>query len=214
MVSEATHRVTRAKYAAKTLRVAETDLGAERAGRVAAGGGAAVHGAARADRGLQGRVKGQQRELVLLSELMPGGSLNHWLYRHKHKYDAASKKQLALDIAEGLAFLHSRGIVHRDLKSDNILVSEDGRRAKVADLGFAKRKDEGKSYMSVRGCERRDLAHLLLHRRTLDSDVHGARDASEREEVRRVGGRVLVLAGGVRAAHLTATLPQQLSLPR
>jgi serine/threonine protein kinase len=42
----------------------------------------------------------------------------------------------AIDIAEGLAYLHSIGMIHRDLKSKNVLVGEAG--CKIADLGVAK----------------------------------------------------------------------------
>ena len=46
-------------------------------------------------------------------------------------------RRIALDIARGLHFLHSRKIVHFDLKSANILLSRDFT-AKIADVGLAK----------------------------------------------------------------------------
>lgn len=49
---------------------------------------------------------------------------------------------LGRDIAEGLAEAHRQGIVHRDLKSENVLVTAAGR-AKVADFGVAKGQLEG-----------------------------------------------------------------------
>jgi serine/threonine-protein kinase len=48
---------------------------------------------------------------------------------------------LLLDIARGLEHAHSRNIVHRDIKPDNILITQSGV-AKLADLGLAKRLDE------------------------------------------------------------------------
>ncbi len=46
-------------------------------------------------------------------------------------------RRIALDTARGLHFLHSRKIVHFDLKSANILLSRDFT-AKIADVGLAK----------------------------------------------------------------------------
>lgn len=48
---------------------------------------------------------------------------------------------VALDMARALEHAHSRNVVHRDIKPDNILITRSGV-AKLADLGLAKRTDE------------------------------------------------------------------------
>ena len=59
------------------------------------------------------------------------------LYERPGKYTEADAAQNVSDMAEGLAYLHSRNIAHRDLKLENVLVG-DGHVLKIWDFGFAR----------------------------------------------------------------------------
>lgn len=64
--------------------------------------------------------------------------LNRDLYSAiKAGLDWLSRLQVAIDVVEGIRFLHNQGLVHRDIKLKNILLDENNR-AKITDLGFCK----------------------------------------------------------------------------
>ena len=86
--------------------------------------------------------------LCMISEYMFGGSLYDLLYKKKKIPDHNRRCALSLDVAKAMAYLHNSkpAIVHRDLKSLNILLDEKGEHAKVCDVGLARPKrdsDEG-----------------------------------------------------------------------
>lgn len=72
----------------------------------------------------------------LVLEYMPGGDL----------LDLCRKRPFSLDdalfyfrqVAEALAYAHSQGVIHRDIKPNNLLLTADKKTVKVADFGVAK----------------------------------------------------------------------------
>ena len=69
----------------------------------------------------------------LVYEWMGGGSLRSKLAK-RGAHNWHWKLRIALDVALGIKFLHKRSFVHRDVKTDNILL-DDNDRAKLADFG-------------------------------------------------------------------------------
>ncbi|CAD5189976.1 unnamed protein product [Musa acuminata subsp. malaccensis] len=71
----------------------------------------------------------------IITEYMSQGTLRMYLHK-KEPYSLSTETilQLALDISRGMQYLHSQGVIHRDLKSQNLLLN-DVRRVKVADFG-------------------------------------------------------------------------------
>ena len=76
----------------------------------------------------------------IVMEHLPGGSLKQRLERNG-PLSAVQAVTFTVDIANGLAFAHSKGIVHADLKPSNILFDSNDH-AKIADFGIARTPQE------------------------------------------------------------------------
>jgi eukaryotic-like serine/threonine-protein kinase len=78
----------------------------------------------------------QDHNSYIVLEYVAGEALNKILAREKILPPPRALK-LAEEIAEALACAHAQGVIHRDIKPGNILVTEDGH-PKIADFGIAK----------------------------------------------------------------------------
>ena len=76
-----------------------------------------------------------QGKLYLVTEFVDGGTVREWA--RNSKPDWRQIIDLLIGVADGLACAHQAGILHRDIKPDNILVTKSGY-AKLADFGLAK----------------------------------------------------------------------------
>ena len=114
--------------------------------------------------GLCRDLPSHEGSVALVTELMERGSLFHCLHEDNASAataDAASdsgawlgatgmtavRLRCALDVAEGMRFLHAMQVVHRDLKSANVLVDGDGR-CKIADFGLSAFRDAGATHVT------------------------------------------------------------------
>ncbi|KAI9296279.1 Pkinase-domain-containing protein [Neoconidiobolus thromboides FSU 785] len=72
-------------------------------------------------------------DLWVLMEYMKGGALTDIIDSNTLTEEQISS--ICLESCKGLKHLHDRNIIHRDIKSDNVLLAEDGQ-VKLTDFGF------------------------------------------------------------------------------
>ncbi|KAB2062973.1 hypothetical protein ES319_A10G185700v1 [Gossypium barbadense] len=95
-----------------------------------------------------GVVVSSQR-LCIVTEFLPRGSLFQLLQRNTTKLGWRRRVSMALDIARGMNYLHNCNppIIHRDLKSSNLLVDKNWT-VKVGDFGLSRLKH--KTYLTTK----------------------------------------------------------------
>ncbi|CCF55580.1 hypothetical protein KAFR_0A01420 [Kazachstania africana CBS 2517] len=87
----------------------------------------------------------------LFLEYVAGGSVGS-LIRMYGRFDEAMIRHLTIQVLRGLSYLHSRGILHRDMKADNLLLDQDGV-CKISDFGISRKSNDiySNSDMTMRG---------------------------------------------------------------
>src|SRR5262245_39490318 len=72
----------------------------------------------------------------IVMEYVPGETLREILQEYG-RLGAVDAARITADIADALSFAHTHGVVHRDVKPGNVLVTPDGQ-VKVTDFGIAR----------------------------------------------------------------------------
>ncbi|KAL3363515.1 hypothetical protein AABB24_012671, partial [Solanum stoloniferum] len=100
----------------------------------------------------------------IVTEYAKGGSVRQFLTRRQNRsvpLKLAVKQ--ALDVARGMEYVHGLNLIHRDLKSDNLLISAD-KSIKIADFGVARIEVQTEGMTPETGTYRWMAPEMIQHR--------------------------------------------------
>ncbi|XP_020998628.1 serine/threonine-protein kinase STY13 [Arachis duranensis] len=100
----------------------------------------------------------------IVTEYAKGGSVRQSLMKRQNRsvpLKLAVKQ--ALDVARGMAYVHGLGLIHRDLKSDNLLIFGD-KSIKIADFGVARIEVQTEGMTPETGTYRWMAPEMIQHR--------------------------------------------------
>jgi serine/threonine protein kinase len=89
------------------------------------------------------------KNICILLEYVTGGSIKDLLKKYGN-FSESVIKNYTIQILKGLFYLHSQKVMHRDLKSANILITDDAL-VKLSDFGSSKKIESCEISMSVKG---------------------------------------------------------------
>jgi serine/threonine protein kinase len=87
---------------------------------------------------------------AIVMEFIEGGSLREKLQQHPHGLPVDEALRILRQIAAGLEAAHASGVIHRDMKPENVLIGRDGM-ARVTDFGLALPLHEGSTRLTLTG---------------------------------------------------------------
>ena len=76
------------------------------------------------------------KHIIIVMELCAGGDLLNYVRKRRRLKEPLAKK-IFKQIIDGLRYIHSKNVAHRDIKLDNILLDGKGQ-VKIADFGVSK----------------------------------------------------------------------------
>ena len=90
--------------------------------------------------------------------------------------DPTEVRRIVRDVADALAYAHGRGVVHRDIKPDNILLDASNGRPMVTDFGIARAISDGDARLTATGIAIGTPAFMSPEQSAGDRDLDGRSD--------------------------------------
>ncbi|KAJ8541524.1 hypothetical protein K7X08_002340 [Anisodus acutangulus] len=100
--------------------------------------------------------------LCIVTEYMPGGSLYEYLHKNHVVLKLSQLLSFAIDVCKGMEYLHQNNIIHRDLKTANLLMDSNNV-VKVADFGVARFQNKGGVMTAETGTYRWMAPEVINH---------------------------------------------------
>ncbi|KAF8754448.1 hypothetical protein HU200_011461 [Digitaria exilis] len=105
----------------------------------------------------------RQSNLYIVTDFMSGGSVYDYLHKKNSAFKLPEILKVATDISKGMNYLHQNNIIHRDLKTANLLMDEN-KVVKVADFGVARVKDQSGVMTAETGTYRWMAPEVIEHK--------------------------------------------------
>ncbi|MCM1177778.1 MAG: serine/threonine protein kinase [Clostridium sp.] len=86
----------------------------------------------------------EREQLYIVMEFVEGESLEHYIYSEIGLIPEEQALPMFLEILDTVEYIHDNGILHLDIKSNNVMIQPDGR-VKLIDLGIASRMGDASS---------------------------------------------------------------------
>jgi len=153
-------------------------------------------------------VEERDRLVWIVMALIEGETLGERLAR-EGKLSASETQRVLTSVADALAYAHAHGVVHRDVKPDNILLERDTLRVLVTDFGIA-RAAEGDGRLTLTGVAVGTPTYMSPEQAMGDSEVDGRSDLYS---LGVVGYQMLAGAPPFSANSTPALLLKQVSEP-
>ncbi|KAJ6685252.1 SERINE/THREONINE-PROTEIN KINASE TNNI3K-RELATED [Salix purpurea] len=100
--------------------------------------------------------------LCIVTEFMPGGSLYDYLHKNHNILELHQVLKFVIDVCKGMEYLHQKNIIHRDLKTANLLMDTQNV-VKVADFGVARFQNQGGVMTAETGTYRWMAPEVINH---------------------------------------------------
>ncbi|HKS05893.1 MAG TPA: protein kinase [Gemmatimonadaceae bacterium] len=114
--------------------------------------------------------------VFFVMSLIEGQNLAHWIHDHG-AMEPERARRLLRDVADALAYAHAQGVVHRDVKPDNILLDKSSGRPMVTDFGIARAITEGAdSRLTATGIAIGTPAYMSPEQSAGDKQIDGRSD--------------------------------------
>lgn len=107
-------------------------------------------------------------QVLIVSEYAENGSLSDWL-KHSGKFPLQTAIEMSIGVLSGLEFLHSRRIIHRDIKPQNILLQ--GNTPRLADFGISRAMETATISSAITGTDAYMAPEAFEGVRSIQTDV-------------------------------------------